>query len=311
MILGMKIKKYSKSRLFKLVFTSGLATLAILFSVLSATNAVVSKDIEASIYIGIASLIISAIYLTMIAFGNKKHRTRHIIILSALYFIMAIVGSLIFLNYYLYAIYGIILGVAIIASAVFQIIEDHKFRSIIFNGLKTIFGISLIVIFFLAFTLPKGELSILFVFVGLILASISFGFVIVILFSGMRRTTIMEILRKTYAIEIIYGLLVLIVATALLLTVVEDNMVKFGDALWYCFALVTTIGFGDITATTFVGRILSVILGIYGIVVVALITSIIVNFYNESKGQEDNKVMKENIKKIEEKNKDKDEDESH
>jgi len=32
-----------------------------------------------------------------------------------------------------------------------------------------------------------------------------------------------------------------------------------------------------------IGRILSVILGIYGIVVVALITSIIVNFYGEMK----------------------------
>jgi hypothetical protein len=44
---------------------------------------------------------------------------------------------------------------------------------------------------------------------------------------------------------------------------------------------VTTIGFGDLTAVTDFGRILSVILGAYGIVVVALITSIIVNFYGE------------------------------
>ena len=43
----------------------------------------------------------------------------------------------------------------------------------------------------------------------------------------------------------------------------------------------TTIGFGDLTAVTDFGRILSVILGAYGIVVVALITSIIVNFYGE------------------------------
>ena len=45
----------------------------------------------------------------------------------------------------------------------------------------------------------------------------------------------------------------------------------------------TTIGFGDLTAVTDFGRILSVILGAYGIVVVALITSIIVNFYGEMK----------------------------
>ncbi len=37
------------------------------------------------------------------------------------------------------------------------------------------------------------------------------------------------------------------------------------------------------TAASTIGRILSVILGIYGIIVVALITSIIVNFYGEMK----------------------------
>jgi len=63
----------------------------------------------------------------------------------------------------------------------------------------------------------------------------------------------------------------------------DPSFDHFEDALWYCFAVVTTIGFGDLTATTLVGRILSVILGMYGIVVVALITSIVVNFYGEMK----------------------------
>ena len=50
--------------------------------------------------------------------------------------------------------------------------------------------------------------------------------------------------------------------------------------------MVTTIGFGDLTPTTEIGRLLSVILGLYGIVVVALITSIIVNFYGEMKKED-------------------------
>jgi hypothetical protein len=41
------------------------------------------------------------------------------------------------------------------------------------------------------------------------------------------------------------------------------------------------------SATSLEGRIISVILGAYGIVVVALITSIIVNFYGEMKSDED------------------------
>ena len=73
------------------------------------------------------------------------------------------------------------------------------------------------------------------------------------------------------------------VAFSNVLTFTDTAFPSFWDALWYCFAIVTTIGFGDLTPTTGTGRVLSVILGIYGIVVVALITSIIVNFYGEMK----------------------------
>ena len=62
-------------------------------------------------------------------------------------------------------------------------------------------------------------------------------------------------------------------------------MTSIPSALWYCFSIVTTIGFGDVTATTALGRVLSVMLGVYGLIVVALLTSIIVNFYNEVKDE--------------------------
>ena len=86
-----------------------------------------------------------------------------------------------------------------------------------------------------------------------------------------------------YAAEIIFGLMLLIVSFSYVLEFTEETFTSFWDGLWYCFAVVTTIGFGDLTPTTEVGRLLSVILGLYGIVVVALITSIIVNFYGEMK----------------------------
>ena len=73
----------------------------------------------------------------------------------------------------------------------------------------------------------------------------------------------------------------------------EENIESFPEALWYCFAVVTTIGFGDFVAVTPIGRILTVILGLYGIVVVAVITSIVVNFYNETSGKKDQKELKE------------------
>ena len=119
--------------------------------------------------------------------------------------------------------------------------------------------------------------------VGFVASLSSLMTIMGLLFSRIRLDILKEIVRKTYAAEIIGGLLVMMVAFSNVLVFTDDAFHSFWDALWYCFAIVTTIGFGDLTPTTGTGRFLSVILGVYGIVVVALITSIIVNFYGELK----------------------------
>ena len=106
-------------------------------------------------------------------------------------------------------------------------------------------------------------------------------------FSHFRFEVLIKVMRKSMAFEILSGLAVLIGCFSYAFTYLEESMKSYSDALWYCFAIVTTIGFGDITAVSAAGRVLSVILGIYGIIVVALITSIIVNFYNEVKDTSD------------------------
>lgn len=118
-----------------------------------------------------------------------------------------------------------------------------------------------------------------------VMASMIYTFlsVMIVIFSGLKLDILKEIVRKTYAAEIILGLLLLMVTFSYVLKFAEDTFTSFWDGLWYCFAVVTTIGFGDITPTSAIGRVATVILGVYGIVVVALITSIIVNFYGEMK----------------------------
>jgi len=101
--------------------------------------------------------------------------------------------------------------------------------------------------------------------------------------SNFNNAILKKVIRKTYVGEILFGLLLLIVAFSIVLMRLEESIHTFGDGLWYCFMVVTTIGFGDLTAVSIIGRILSVILGLYGIVVVSIFTSIIVNFYNEVK----------------------------
>lgn len=117
---------------------------------------------------------------------------------------------------------------------------------------------------------------------------------------------ISNIIRKTMVNEILLALLILIFMCSIYFTVVEPDITSFVDALWYSFSVVTTIGFGDVFVVTTFGRIISVILGISGIAVVAVFTSVIVNFYNEmSKRREERAIKKlvdeaKELEKIEE-----------
>lgn len=55
----------------------------------------------------------------------------------------------------------------------------------------------------------------------------------------------------------------------------------YGDALWYCYAVISTAGFGDIVVTTAIGKIISAIITIYSVFVIAIVTGVVVNFYNQ------------------------------
>ncbi|MBR2840589.1 MAG: two pore domain potassium channel family protein [Bacilli bacterium] len=89
------------------------------------------------------------------------------------------------------------------------------------------------------------------------------------------------IFKRTGAIKIFFGFVLFILLSSFLLLLFEDNVKTYGDALWYCFISSTTIGFGDIYAVTTIGRIITVVLSIYGIIVTAMMTGVIVSYYNE------------------------------
>jgi hypothetical protein len=166
---------------------------------------------------------------------------------------------------------------ALSADHLFSIIRNHKARNLIPRVLSIL---TLLFVVVCAFTLG-GSTALLYLL--LLTVPRIFYYIAQIAFSRIKMDVLRKIVRKTYAAEILFGMLMLIIAFSIVLPQFDPGIPSFADALWYCFAIVTTIGFGDFAAATLPGRVISVVLGLYGIIVVALITSIIVNFYNETK----------------------------
>ena len=77
------------------------------------------------------------------------------------------------------------------------------------------------------------------------------------------------------------------------------NISRVTDGLWYCFVSSTTIGFGDIYAVTTAGRILTVICGIYGILVTAMIPGVILTYYTEYIKHQENITVSLFLEKLE------------
>ena len=170
-----------------------------------------------------------------------------------------------------------------ILKRIVSIIRRPKKRNVVLNVLMLVVHTIVLLVAITGFSLDElgGWVAALLVGVSMFFTClVNIGMMAL---SNFKVELLRKIIRKTYAGEILFGLLLLVVSFSLAFTMLEPNVATFGDALWYCFAIVTTIGFGDLVAVSILGRILSVLLGLYGMIVVAIITSIIVNFYNEVK----------------------------
>ena len=111
--------------------------------------------------------------------------------------------------------------------------------------------------------------------------------------SGVMRTQTSILLRSLKLVhfdKILAVYLVVYFVFSLFIWYYDPDIKDLSDALWFTFQTVTTIGYGDLQATSVLGRILTVILAIYSIAVVAIFTGIIAGFYVEvvkAKGNEE------------------------
>lgn len=61
---------------------------------------------------------------------------------------------------------------------------------------------------------------------------------------------------------------------------------SFGEAIWWAFATITTVGYGDITPVTFEGRLIAVVLMIGGVALLGTVTAALASWLVERVGVE-------------------------
>lgn len=278
-------------RIILMVIGAVLTTAVLAFSVLSFIKAKNNQLEEAPKY-----MVWVFIFLGLSRFVTYLKDRKATSLIRALVLLVINVGlgvMVIFAKYnpYIFSLSAGIFALSIILSRIFKLIEKHSVRDIVFNAMVIVFAIALAIGFFQK--VSDDVIGSVILLECLFIAVCTFAEASLLSLSQLKLDVFAKIIFKTYALEILFGLLALIAAFSIILMFEEPTMTYYPNALWYCFTVVTTIGFGDFYATTLIGRLVTVVLGIYGIVVVAVFTSIIVNFYNETSGKKDAKELRE------------------
>ena len=266
---------------------------------LSVTNSIYSKFtlVLALVFVG----------LNRICFHFSKHKGNMIYNFSTtgLMFVLAVLVGLSSYNIYFLTVSFFAFSLLICVSRVFIVKNNHNTQSIILNSLIIIFCFTYSFIFLFPSIYEKHATSVdnwnfIVLSYTVIVLFTCFKNALLPLRRKLKLDSIIKVISKTLTLEILMGLLVLVTLFSVYFTLVEPGMTSYVDSLWYSFSVITTIGFGDVTVTTTLGRILSVLLGIYGIIMVGLVTSIIVNFYNELNRKREEKILNKIEQKEEE-----------
>lgn len=93
---------------------------------------------------------------------------------------------------------------------------------------------------------------------------------------------LLRTVRSVGADRIFLGYIVFLLACCGVFCLIEpETFSTFGCALWYVFQIITTIGFGDVVPGSTAVRAISMVVGLSALFVVALITGVVVSFFNE------------------------------
>lgn len=108
-----------------------------------------------------------------------------------------------------------------------------------------------------------------------------------------------NILRHTHADKVLLLYTVFVLIDAALIWIFEPTIKTYRAALWYCYAVISTAGFGDVVVTTAIPRFLSVVLTVYSALVIAIVTGVVVNYYTQVIEIRDRETLKAFLDRLE------------
>lgn len=101
-------------------------------------------------------------------------------------------------------------------------------------------------------------------------------------------------IQKTGGDKLFGAFLIFFVIDCLLIYWIEPTAFshRFGNTLWFGFAIATSIGFGDYTVSNNIARILTSFIGIYGAIIMAYIPGLVGSYYLQNMSTQRNALLK-------------------
>ena len=108
-----------------------------------------------------------------------------------------------------------------------------------------------------------------------------------------------HLLNHTGTMKIFFAYLIVLCIGAVLTWIFEPGVKSLWDGFWFCFVASTTIGFGDITAVTVIGRLVVIFVPLCGILTVAMVPGVVVAYYTESLRKHEEDTVSTFLEKLE------------
>lgn len=115
-------------------------------------------------------------------------------------------------------------------------------------------------------------------------------------FTGKIQKSIKRFFGTNGFIYLVITTVILILIAAEIYSVAENT--SYMNSLWWAIATTTTVGYGDISPHTEIGRTVAVVLMILGIGLIGSVTSTVTAFFVDEKNDRENDELKNELKQI-------------